>query len=70
MAFIEIQSFFYDLIHCKEKILTVFSEWDEQYGEDERGALVAGISNRKSASGTEAMQLQALFAELGGELQN
>ena len=43
MAFIEIQSFFYDLIHCKEKILTVFGEWDEQYGEDERGALVAGI---------------------------
>ena len=43
MAYIEIKSFFYDLIHCKEKILTVFNEWDEQFGDDERGALVAGI---------------------------
>lgn len=43
MAKIEIQSFFYDLIHCKDKILTSFDEWDEKYGDDERGALVAGI---------------------------
>ncbi len=43
MAKIEIQSFFYDLIHCKDKILTTLEEWDEKYDEDERGALVAGI---------------------------
>ena len=39
----EIQSFFYDLIHCKNKILSVFDKWDKKYDEDERGALVAGI---------------------------
>ncbi len=43
MPKIEIQSFFYDLIHCKDKILSTFDEFDEKYGEDERGALVAGI---------------------------
>ncbi|PIQ96826.1 MAG: hypothetical protein COV67_07450 [Nitrospinae bacterium CG11_big_fil_rev_8_21_14_0_20_56_8] len=43
MPKIEIQSFFYDLIHCKDKILSIFDKWDERYGEDERGALVAGI---------------------------
>ena len=43
MPKIEVQSFFYDLIHCKDKILTVFDEFDEEYGEDERGSLVAGI---------------------------
>ena len=43
MSKIEVQSFFYDLIHCKDKILSVFNEFDEQYGEDERGSLVAGI---------------------------
>lgn len=43
MASIEIQSFFYDLIHCKNKILSTFDKWDEKYEEDERGALVAGI---------------------------
>jgi hypothetical protein len=43
MAKIEIESFFYDLIHCKDKILTTFDEWDEKYDEDERGALVAGM---------------------------
>ena len=43
MAKIEVQSFFYDLIHCKDKILSVFNEFDEQYEEDERGSLVAGI---------------------------
>jgi len=43
MAKIEIQSFFYDLIHCKDKILTTFDEWDEKYDDDERGALVAGM---------------------------
>ena len=43
MAKIEVQSFFYDLLHCKDKILTTFDEWDGKYEEDERGALVAGI---------------------------
>jgi len=43
MSKIEVQSFFYDLIHCKDKILSVFTEFDEEYGEDERGSLVAGI---------------------------
>ena len=49
MAKIEIQSFFYDLIHCKDKILTSFDEWDEKFGEDERGALVAGIREAPDA---------------------
>lgn len=40
---IEIQGFFFDLIHCKDKVLITFDEWDEKYGEDPRGALVAGI---------------------------
>ena len=43
MPKIEIQSFFYDLIHCKDKILSTFDKWDNKYEEDERGALVAGI---------------------------
>ena len=43
MAKIEIQSFFYDLIHCKDKILSTFDEFDEKYPEDERGPLVAGM---------------------------
>ena len=43
MPKIEIQSFFYDLIHCKDKILSVFEKWDKKYDEDERGALIAGI---------------------------
>ncbi len=43
MPNIEIKSFFYDLIHCKNKILSVFDKWDKKYDEDERGALVAGI---------------------------
>ncbi|NIQ03872.1 MAG: hypothetical protein GWM98_28910 [Nitrospinaceae bacterium] len=43
MPKIEIQSFFYDLIHCKDKILGAFEKWDEKYGDDERGPLVAGI---------------------------
>ena len=43
MPKIEIQSFFYDLIHCKNKILSNFDKWDEKYAEDERGSLVAGI---------------------------
>jgi hypothetical protein len=49
MAQLEIKSFFYDLIHCKDKILSVFDEWDEKYGEDERGPLVAGIRECKDA---------------------
>lgn len=43
MAKIEVQTFFYDLIHCKDKILSCFDRFDEQYSDDERGALVAGI---------------------------
>lgn len=43
MPKIEIQSFFYDLIHCKDKINSIFSKWDELYENDERGALVAGV---------------------------
>ena len=43
MSKIEVQSFFYDLIHCKDKILTTFDKWDEKYSEDERGAIIAGI---------------------------
>lgn len=43
MPKIEIQSFFYDLIHSKDKINSIFARWDELYGEDDRGALVAGV---------------------------
>lgn len=43
MAKIEIQSFFYDLLHCKDKILSTFEEFDEKYPDDERGPLVAGM---------------------------
>jgi hypothetical protein len=43
MAKIEVQSFFYDLIHCKDKILSTFDKFDETFEDDERGALVAGI---------------------------
>jgi hypothetical protein len=43
MPKIEIQSFFYDLIHCKDKINSIFSKWDDLYENDERGALVAGV---------------------------
>ncbi len=43
MPQIEIQPFFYDLIHCKDKIQSAFDDFDKKYEEDERGALVAGI---------------------------
>lgn len=49
MAKIEIQSFFFDLIHCKDKILNTFDEFDEKFGDDERGSLVAGIHEMKDA---------------------
>jgi|TARA_B110000263_G_scaffold126205_1_gene109804 hypothetical protein len=49
MPSIEIQSFFYDLIHCKNKILSNFEKWDEKYEEDDRGPLVAGIRECKDA---------------------
>lgn len=49
MPSIEIQSFFYDLIHCKDKILSNFDKWDEKYAEDERGPLVAGIKECEDA---------------------
>ena len=47
MPKVEIESFFYDLIHCKDKILSSFDKWDEKYEEDERGSLVAGIRECK-----------------------
>ena len=43
MASIKIESFFYDLFHCKDKLLESLNEWDEKFSDDERGALVAGI---------------------------
>jgi hypothetical protein len=49
MAKIEIENFFYDLLHCKNKILSVFDKWDTKYDEDERGALVAGMRECKDA---------------------
>ena len=49
MTKIEVRHFFYDLIHCKDKILSNFDKWDEKYSEDERGALVAGIRESKDA---------------------
>ena len=49
MAKIEVQSFFYDLLHCKDKILTTFNDWDGKYEEDQRGALVAGIREAPDA---------------------
>ena len=49
MAKIEIQSFFFDLLHCKDKILEAFDKFDEKFGEDERGSLVAGIKEMGNA---------------------
>ena len=49
MAKIEIQSFFFDLIHCKDIILAAFDQFDEKYGDDERGSLVAGIHEMEDA---------------------
>ena len=45
MTKIEVRHFFYDLIHCKDKILAAFDKWDQQYDKDPRGALVAGIQD-------------------------
>jgi|TARA_B110000438_G_C15754732_1_gene624550 hypothetical protein len=42
---IEVKHFFYDLFHCKDKILDAFDKWDEKYDKDERGPLVAGIQD-------------------------
>jgi hypothetical protein len=49
MAKIEIQSFFFDLLHCKDKIMNTFDEFDAKYGDDERGSLVAGIHEMADA---------------------
>ncbi|NIQ03963.1 MAG: hypothetical protein GWM98_29350, partial [Nitrospinaceae bacterium] len=49
MAKIEIQPFFYDLIHCKDKITTIFDKFDEKYVDDERGSLVAGLREMEDA---------------------
>ncbi|MBT5029051.1 MAG: hypothetical protein HOH38_08845 [Nitrospinaceae bacterium] len=49
MAKIEIENFFYDLLHCKNKIISTFDKWDTKYEEDERGSLVAGIRDCKDA---------------------
>ena len=45
MTKIEVRHFFYDLIHCKDKILAAFENWDQKYDDDPRGALVAGIQD-------------------------
>ena len=81
MATIEIESFFYDLFHCKDKLLESFNEWDEKYGEDERGALVAGIQEcpndklinflinvQKMATGYERIQ-EMINAEAARSIQ-
>ena len=47
MPKIEIKTFFYDLIHCKDKIFATFDKWDKKYDEDERGPLVAGCWNAR-----------------------
>ena len=47
MLKIEVRHFFYDLIHCKDKIQAAFDKWDKQYDEDPRGALMAGIQDSK-----------------------
>ncbi|QPJ66131.1 MAG: hypothetical protein G3M78_12295 [Candidatus Nitrohelix vancouverensis] len=47
MPKIDIQSFFYDLIHCKDKVLSTFDKWDQVYEDDERGPLVAGMRECK-----------------------
>ena len=31
MAKIEIQSFFFDLLHCKDKIISIFDGFDEKF---------------------------------------
>tara|TARA_B100000029_G_C17020500_1_gene758378 strand:+ start:314 stop:598 length:285 start_codon:yes stop_codon:yes gene_type:complete len=49
MPKIEIESFFYDLIHCKDKIFATFDKWDKKYEEDERGPLVAGMRECEDA---------------------
>ena len=49
MAKIEIQSFFFDMIHCKDKIIRIFDDFDEKFADDERGALVAGIKEMPDA---------------------
>ena len=49
MPKIEIKTFFYDLIHCKDKIFETFDKWDKKYDEDERGPLVAGMRECKDA---------------------
>ena len=49
MAKIEIQSFFFDLLHCKDKILSIFDDFDKNYEDDERGSLVAGIHEMSDA---------------------
>ena len=49
MAKIEIQSFFFDLLHCKDKIISIFDGFDEKFGDDDRGSLVAGIREMEDA---------------------
>lgn len=43
MTKVEITAVFYDMIHYKDKIKSVFAKWDEKHYDDPRGALVAGI---------------------------
>ncbi len=73
---IEVKHFFYDLFHCKDKILAAFDQWDEKYENDERGPLVAGIQEsspqelvtllitiQKMASGYQEIQDMISVAE-------
>jgi hypothetical protein len=67
MPKIEIQSFFYDLIHCKNKILSVFEKWDKKDDADEirdcpDAELITLLVNiQKLATGYE--QIKALVDE-------
>jgi len=66
MPKVEIESFFYDLIHCKDKILATFDKWDKKYDEDERGALIAGIRECEDAElVTLLMNIQKLATGYG-----
>ena len=63
MPKIEIKTFFYDLIHCKDKIFETFDKWDKKYDEDERGPLVAGMRECEDAELiTLLMNIQKLAA--------
>ena len=41
--------FFSTLLHCKDKIISIFDGFDEKFGDDDRGSLVAGIREMEDA---------------------